>query len=313
METIPLWCAGDLRAKDAEAPPADKEKGPLKKTLSSALCALMITGPVYAVIPATAVAESGLHGGIIVHLNCGNGRETARIPSGDTFLVHGLDTNTDRVEEARAYLRAENLYGPASVVGYDGRTLPYADNVVNLIIADSLEGVPPKEAMRVLVPGGTIIIGGTKTVKPRPDSIDDWPQYLNKADNNAVAMDSVVGPPRRIQWVDNPVWARSHMAISTLVSLVSGNGRLFSIEDTAPTENPFLPAAFKIVARDAFNGKTLWTRKITQWDSVTMYIKCLPAQQQRRMAVVGDTLYCTFELEGAEGRQPSTTRKQGRS
>ncbi|MHC4560547.1 MAG: outer membrane protein assembly factor BamB family protein, partial [Planctomycetota bacterium] len=88
------------------------------------------------------------------------------------------------------------------------------------------------------------------------------------------------------------------MTIPTVASLVSGGGRLFSIEDAAPPDNPFLPAAFRIVARDAFNGKELWSRKIARWESVTMYIKCQPMQQQRRMAVVGDILYCTLELEG---------------
>ena len=271
----------------------------LSKKLGRVVCAIMIAGAICAVNATGVTAKGGISGGIIVHLNCGDGRETAGMLSGDTFLVHGLDWATQNVVKARSYLRSKGLYGRASVAGYDGKALPYGDNVVNLIIADSLGGVMEEEAMRVLVPGGAMMIGGKKSVKPRPKGIDDWPQYLNKADNNAVAMDSVVGPPRLIQWVDNPIWARSHMAISTLVSLVSGNGRLFSIEDTAPTENPFLPAAFKIVARDAFNGRTLWTRKITQWDSITMYIKCLPVQQQRRMAVVGDTLYCTFELEGA--------------
>ena len=113
-----------------------------------------------------------------------------------------------------------------------------------------------------------------------------------------MAKDSVAGPPRLIQWVDNPVWCRSHMGIPTVASMVSGKGRLFTIEDSAPPDNPFLPAAFQIVARDAFNGKELWTRQITRWESVTMYIKCQPVQQQRRMAVVDDTLYCTLELEG---------------
>ncbi|MBT3381009.1 MAG: PQQ-binding-like beta-propeller repeat protein [Lentisphaerae bacterium] len=262
-------------------------------------CAIMVVSPAYAVNPADAIANSGIRGGIIVHLNCGDGRETAGMVSGDRFLVHGLDRTAENIAKARGHLRSKDLYGRASVTGFGGKTLPYGDNVVNLIITDNLGDVPEKEAMRVLVPGGILTVGDTKTVKPWPKDIDDWPQYLNKADNNAVAMDSVVGPPRRIQWVDNPVWARSHMAISTLVSAVSGNGRLFTIEDTAPTENPFLPAAFKIVARDAFNGRTLWRHTITQWDSITMYIKCLPVQQQRRMAVVGDTLYCTFELEGA--------------
>ncbi|UCG58464.1 MAG: PQQ-binding-like beta-propeller repeat protein, partial [Phycisphaerales bacterium] len=137
-----------------------------------------------------------------------------------------------------------------------------------------------------------------KTVKPWPKDIDDWPQYLNKADNNAVAKDSVAGPPRYVQWVDRPTWCRSHMGIPTVASLVTSKGRLFAIEDTAPPDNPFLPAAFRIVARDAFNGKELWTRKIPRWEAVTMYIKCQPVQQQRRMAVVGDTLYCTLQLEG---------------
>ena len=260
--------------------------------------ALAIAGALCAARAADVVAESGVTGGIVVHLNCGDGRATAAVLSGDRFLVHGLDKNAQNIAAARTYLRSEGLYGRASVAKYDGRTLPYGDRVVNLIIGDGLGDVAEQEAMRVLVPAGVMVVGGKKIVKPRPNDIDDWPQYLNKADNNAVAMDSIVGPPRRLQWADDPVWARSHMTISTTVSLVSANGRLFSIEDTAPTENPFLPAAFRIVARDAFNGRTLWTREITQWDSVTMYIKCLPVQQQRRMAVVGDALYCTFELEG---------------
>ena len=247
---------------------------------------------------ADTVRSSGIQGGIVVHLGCGDGSETADMLLNSSYLVHGLDTSGDNVAKARAYLRSKNLYGPVSVAQYDGKTLPYGDNIVNLIVADTLGDVPAEEAMRVLTPLGAMVVGGKKTVKPWPKNIDDWPQYLNKADNNAVAKDSVAGPPRLIQWVDNPVWCRSHMGIPTVASLVSGNGRLFTIEDAAPPDNPFLPAAFRIVARDAFNGKELWTRKITRWESVTMYIKCQPVQQQRRMAVVGDTLYCTLELEG---------------
>lgn len=247
---------------------------------------------------ADTVRSSEIQGGIVVHLGCGDGSETVDMLLGSSYLVHGLDTSGDNVAKARAYLRSKNLYGPVSVAQYDGKTLPYADNIVNLIVADSLGDIPAEEAMRVLTPLGAMVIGGKKTVKPWPKNIDDWPQYLNKADNNAVAKDFVAGPPRLIQWVDNPVWCRSHMGVPTVATAVSGNGRLFTIEDAAPPDNPFLPAAFQIVARDAFNGKQLWTRKITRWESVTMYIKCQPLQQQRRMAVVGDTLYCTVELEG---------------
>jgi outer membrane protein assembly factor BamB len=244
------------------------------------------------------VEAAGVEGGLIVHLGCSDGSETADMLLDDRYLVHGLDINSQNIAKARAHLRSKNLYGSVSVAQFDGKTLPYANNMVNLLVADTLGDVPLAEAMRVLVPRGVLLVSGKKTVKPWPKNIDDWPQYLNKADNNAVAKDSVAGPPRLLQWVDNPVWCRSHMGIPTVASVVTGNGRLFTIEDAAPPDNPFLPAAFQIVARDAFNGKELWTREITRWESVTMYIKCQPVQQQRRMAVVGDTLYCTLELEG---------------
>ncbi len=61
-------------------------------------------------------------------------------------------------------------------------------------------------------------------------------------------MDRVAGPPRLVQWVNDPVWCRSHMGIPTVAGLVTGKERMFSIEDAAPPDNPFLPAAFRIVA-----------------------------------------------------------------
>ncbi len=258
------------------------------------LCTLMV--PI--VCLAGAVLGGEPQGGIIVHLNCGDGQATAELAAGDNCLVHGLDTDARSISKAREHIRSKNLYGRVSAARYDGKTLPYGDNVINLLIADSLGDVPLAEVMRVLTPRGAAIIGGKKMIKPWPKEIDTWPQYLNKADNNAVAMDSVVGPPRRIQWLDKPIWSRSHMGISTLVSVVTCNGRLFSIEDRSLPDNPYLPGNFMFVARDAFNGRTLWTRKIMRWESITTYIKCLPSQQQRRMAATDDVLYCTPVLEG---------------
>ena len=40
--------------------------------------------------------------------------------------------------------------------------------------------------------------------KPFPEEMDEWPQYLHGADNNCVAQDTVVGPPRRLQWQVGP-------------------------------------------------------------------------------------------------------------
>jgi len=249
-------------------------------------------------VNADVVKDSGIRGGIAVHLNCGDGTDTAAMVTGNRLLVHGLDKDMGNVAKAREHIRSKGLYGRVSVARFDGRSLPYADNTINLVVSSGECRVTSDELNRVLVPGGVAIVGGKQTVKPWPADIDTWPQYLNKADNNAVAMDSVVGPPRRIQWQDAPRWSRSHMGIATIASVVSANGRLFSIEDRSPPDNPFLPGEFTYVARDAFNGRTLWTRKIERWESITVYIKSLPVQQQRRMVATDDILYCTPVLEG---------------
>jgi len=262
------------------------------------VCLMLLAQNLNAANVADAVKESGIRGGIVVHLNCGDGKDTASMLLNDRYLVHGLDTSAANIAKAKEFVRSKNLYGRVSVARYDGRKLPYGDSIVNLIVVDGKLSVDEAEMMRVLTPLGAMVVNGKKTVKPWPAELDDWPQYLHEADNNAVAMDTVVGPPRFLQWTDWPRWCRSHMSIPTIVNLVSGNGRLFTIEDTAPPDNPFLPSAFMLVARDAFNGKELWRRKITRWEAVTMYIKTQPLQQQRRMAVVGDTLYCTFDIEG---------------
>jgi outer membrane protein assembly factor BamB len=127
--------------------------------------------------------------------------------------------------------------------------------------------------------------------------MDQWPQYLHGADNNAVSQDLLVGPPRRLQWVGTPDWSRSHMGIATVNTVVTAGGRLFTIEDTASPENPFLPGRFALVARDAFNGVVLWQRPIPRWEPVTRYIKDISTQLQRRLVAVGDTVYVTLGLD----------------
>ncbi|MHC5055734.1 MAG: outer membrane protein assembly factor BamB family protein [Planctomycetota bacterium] len=247
------------------------------------------------------VRASGVRGGLVVHLGCGDGRGTARLRLNDSYLVHGLDTDVAKVSAARRHSSELDICGPVSVDTFDGKRLPYADNLVNLIVSEGFTTVPEAEIMRCLAPLGVAYVGlgGTwrRTTKPWPDDIDEWPQYLHYADNNAVARDAVVGPPRHLQWVNRPSWSRSHMAIPTVVAMVSSRGRIFTIEDTQTPENPFLPGRFAIVARDAFNGIELWRRRIPVWESMTRYVKDIAIQLQRRLVAAGDTVYCTPGIE----------------
>jgi len=114
--------------------------------------------------PVELVEESGIKGGLVVHVGCGDGKLTAGLRVNDSYLVHGLDTDAKNVAKAREHIHSKGLYGPVSVDVFDGKGLPYVDNLVNLIVADALSGVTMKEVMRVLAPRGVAYVNGKKTV-----------------------------------------------------------------------------------------------------------------------------------------------------
>ena len=70
----------------------------------------------------------------------------------DRFCVHGLDTDAANVREAREHVRSLGIHGRVSVGLFDGKRLPYVDDLVNLLIADDLGEISQDEVMRVLAP-----------------------------------------------------------------------------------------------------------------------------------------------------------------
>jgi outer membrane protein assembly factor BamB len=273
------------------------DSGPLMAT-DSVTVNIMGNGPAQQILDAT-----GVKSGLVVHVGCGDGTMTAELGVNSGYVVHGLDADINNINQARTYIRSLGLYGKVSVEQRTGGTLPYIDNLVNLVVSEDLGTVPMAEVMRVLAPHGVAYIkegeSWVKTVKPWPADIDEWRQYQHDADNNAVAQDTVVGPPRYMQWTDTPAWGRSHMSIPTVVSMVSSKGRLFSVEDRASVENPFLPGRFSIVARGAFNGVNLWSQELPDWEPITRYIKDINLQMQRRLVAIDDVVYFTPGLNAA--------------
>ncbi len=251
---------------------------------------------------------TGIKGGLIVHIGCGDGKLTAALrpndnPAGDSFrgyIVQGLDTEAKNVAKAREHIRSLDLYGPVSVDRYDGQQLPYIDNLVNLVVAEDFGSVPMAEALRVLAPGGTLYTKQNdrwrKTVKPRPTNIDEWTHYFHDASNNAVAHDSVVGPPRHIQWVAKPRHTRSHEHIPSIYALVSTGGRIFYIADEAAIASIRQTPKWRLIARDAFNGILLWKKPIGTWFPHIINWGQTPRQLQRKLVAVGNRVYVTLGL-----------------
>ena len=92
---------------------------------------------------------------------------------------------------------------------FGGERLPYAGNLVILVVANSELRMPKDEILRILKPGGVALIGGEKLVKPVPETLDEWTHYLYGPGNNAVSKDSAVGPVGSLKWKCGPLWSRS--------------------------------------------------------------------------------------------------------
>ena len=208
---------------------------------------------------------AGVSGGLCVLVGGADDRAPADLAATGRYLVHVLRPDAAAVRTMQAKLDAEGLYGLASVEQLDpGGRLPYTENLVNvLILGDAGAGrVTIAEAARVLCPGGLLFVadksrGGAEinaagltdvrdlatlwriARKPRPNTMDAWPQALHGADGNTVSRDQWVGPPRRVRWVAGPQQEVNNM--------VTAGGRSFFAG---------------VLARDGFNGLRLWDREL---------------------------------------------------
>lgn len=249
------------------------------------------------------VRQSKLTGGVIVALDCGDGPGVADLALGDGFVLHCLFQNDGELDNAREAVKRKGLYGGVSCDEYNGKDLPYVDDLINVLLCPNASQVPKAELMRVLAPGGALLtrgrVGWQTTVKPYSAGMDEWNQFLHGADNNGVSLDNV-GPPQRLRWHDAPVYGRSKAISPSVTSMVSAGGVIFTIEDRATTEDVNAPVEYYLVARDAFNGIQLWKRPMHRWDKwQTNSIKSISTQQQRCLAAIGDRVYCCPAFGGA--------------
>ena len=271
----------------------------MKRTVVNAvLFAMLACSPVWGGQSAEDILKaSGIKGGLVVQLGCGDGKLTAALGAGDCFIVQGLDTDPTNVDTARAHVRSLGLGGTVSADGFDGRQLPYVDSLVNLVVAEDLGNVATSEVMRVLCPGGVAYVqqNGTwsKTVKPRPDTIDDWTHYLHDPQGSSVSSDRLAGHPKGLRWTGGPFWARSHEHTASMQAMVAAGGRVFYVMDEGPTESIQLPSNFVLAARDAFNGTVLWKRPLRDWFNALFPLKSGPGWMSRRLVAVEDRVYVT--------------------
>jgi len=265
---------------------------------------------------------TGVEGGLVVHLGCGDGNLTAALRADDRFLVQGLDADAANVANARAHAGRLGLRGKVFIDRFDGGRLPYIDNLVNLIVSEDLGPIAMDEVLRVLCPRGVAYVkkGGkwTRTMKARPEQIDQWTHYLHDAGGNAVSHDTVAGPPRHMQWMAAPIWSRHHHTLASISSVVATQNRLFYILDDGPAGTMEVPGRWSVIGRDAFNGMLLWKRPMSSWAYHRKGFRSGPVQLPRTLVAVDDRVYVPLgmsepvaALDAATGRIVRTYEETG--
>ena len=255
-------------------------------------------GSVLAVLLFSVVASLGADTptrGLVVHVDV---EETTPLLAHGNSVVHALFSRPADMEATRSAVVEAGGYGSVSADTFDGEQLPYADNLVNLLVVHQPAGLTTAEMLRVVVPGGTLRVNRdgawAETIKPRPSDIDEWTHYLHSASGNPVARDKQVESPRQLQWVNDPPYARHHEHVASMNALVSANGRVFSVCDKGPMVSMLHPPEWRLSAHDAFNGLLLWERPIPDWFDHLYRFKNGPASLPRRLVAVGDRVYVTM-------------------
>jgi outer membrane protein assembly factor BamB len=246
--------------------------------------------------PQKILSDSGITGGLVVHLECGDGKLVADMATRGYYLVHGLDKNPGDIFEARSYLLDHDLYGRVQISEFDGKNLPYIDNLVNLLVAEKLGDVSEGEVMRVLAPRGVAIVGKNKIIKKWPHRMKEWTHFLNDSGNNAVSEDEVAGYPRNMQWAASPMWARHHDKQASVSALVTSEGRVYYIVDRGPAHTPFHDARWQLEARDAFNGLLLWDRPMKSWVSHLRGFRSGPVQLARLLVADNGLIFAALGI-----------------
>ena len=117
--------------------------------------------------------RAGVDAGLCVHVGCRDGALTAALARSSKLLVHGLAADRDELAPARRTIERLGLYGQASVDHAPLTSLPYADDLVDLIVADDLPsllkaGLALSEVRRVLRPHGVALIGQAESPAAQP-------------------------------------------------------------------------------------------------------------------------------------------------
>ena len=137
--------------------------------------------------------------------------------------------------------------------------LQLADNLADALIVTAAVNVPAldrQELLRVVHPGGRILLPAETQTKPRPVGVDDWSHPYHGPDNNPQSRDLQAQAPYLTQFLTDP-WYVPMPQVT-----VSAGGRIFKALGHIALKEREWPWLNTLVAINGYNGMHLWRRPL---------------------------------------------------
>ncbi len=167
---------------------------------------------------------------------------------------------------------------------FEGSSLPYGENLIDIVYCADPASVPWTAAMQVVAPFGALVVAGQATVppeyktwsrvvaikgathtlirKPALEGADDWSHWQHGPDNNNVSEDQRVSLKGAFQWISGP----AHQPAG-ITSTISG-GRIFTATGWGADHKREWNYLYKLTARSLYNGTVLWQRDLPKGTQV---------------------------------------------
>ncbi|OPX24161.1 MAG: hypothetical protein B1H04_02610, partial [Planctomycetales bacterium 4484_123] len=245
---------------------------------------------------------SGVKAGLCIHLGRADGQLAAALARGGMLVHcwyadrAGVQRARALLQAAGLYGQVAVDGGQLSALPYadDLADLVVVDDLPGALRA----GLSLKELLRVLRPGGVGLVGRragaalseaelkrllasaqvgeyrlvrqaglwARIVKPRPAGMDEWTHRAYDAAGNCVSRDTALGPLVGLRWLAGPIWPMGTGYQVSNGGMVCAGGRLFAVTLNEVSNCRQLPQTrnqrWFLVARDAYNGLLLWSRRI---------------------------------------------------